>query len=332
MSTRDLFDSPSGHASPLAFARAFEEWVLGERRAKRLTQDSSIAVYEAMWTALAMWSVGEGLSLDTLSAPDLDRFLQSRGTVDDISNRYSWRLLRLVDRVMAHRARRGDVAHNQAAAQLLESRADLKYANAADKAPPPSYLVASEAKRLVTYLSAVRPGRSTAPHTWNEVRNRASVALMLGSGLTPGEVRALALRDVITEGGRTKDLPWKLAVAGHTDTPARETPIAAWAGQLLQFWLRTRTEQRIEGPWLFPSTRTGKPWGKVAQYNATREVLQAAGIDDLEGGSFRLRHTFALRQLRRGKSPDDVALWLGVSDPSVMARYRRILMAPVDVV
>ena len=54
---------------------------------------------------------------------------------------------------------------------------------------------------------------------------------------------------------------------------------------------------------LFPSTRsTGKPWGKVAQYNAAKEVLAATGLEDIEGGSFRLRHTFALRQLRKGKS------------------------------
>ena len=84
---------------------------------------------------------------------------------------------------------------------------------------------------------------------------------------------------------------------------------------------------------VFPSTRsTGKPWGKVAQYNAAREVLRAAGIDDVEGGSYRLRHTFALRQLRRGKTDDEVARWLGVSDPGVMARYRRVLQAPADVV
>ena len=84
---------------------------------------------------------------------------------------------------------------------------------------------------------------------------------------------------------------------------------------------------------LFPSTRsTGKPWGKVAQYNAAKEVLAATGLEDVEGGSFRLRHTFALRQLRKGKKPEEVAKWLGVTDPSVMARYQRVIVAPIDVV
>jgi hypothetical protein len=63
-----------------------------------------------------------------------------------------------------------------------------------------------------------------------------------------------------------------------------------------------RAELEIPGDWLFPSTKTGKPWGKVAQYNAAQQVLKDAGIDVAEGGSFRLRHTFALRKLRRGKT------------------------------
>jgi len=33
---------------------------------------------------------------------------------------------------------------------------------------------------------------------------------------------------------------------------------------------------------------------------------------------------FALRQLRRGKSPDLVAKWLGVVEMRVMDRYRRV--------
>lgn len=329
---RDLFDDHRDPVSPLAFTKAFETWLAAEQRAGRLRQPSSAEVYAHMWNALSAWAVADGLAIDAITAGDLDRFLQSRGNVDDISSRHGWRLLRLVDRVLAHRSRKEGLPPNLAAQELLERRSDLKYANAADKSPLPNYLSAFEAKQLVTYLSAVRPGRSTSPHTWNEVRNRASVALMLGAGLTPGEVRALRRSDVVTAGGVRKDLPWKIVVAGHAEAAARETPLAAWAGQLLQFWDQVRQEHAIEGDALFPSTRSGKPWGKVAQYNATREVLQAAGIDELEGGSFRLRHTFALRQLRRGKSPDEVARWLGVTDPSVMSRYRRVLTAPTDVV
>ena len=89
---------------------------------------------------------------------------------------------------------------------------------------------------------------------------------------------------------------------------------------------------QITGDALFPVTRGGRPWGKVAQYAAAKAVLAAAGLPDTEGGSFKLRHTFALRQLRRGTAPEEVAQWLGLSDVAALARYRRVLVAPVDVV
>ena len=50
-----------------------------------------------------------------------------------------------------------------------------------------------------------------------------------------------------------------------------------------------------------------------------------------EGGSFKLRHTFALRQLRRGTAPQQVAQWLGLSDVAALARYRMVLIAPAEV-
>lgn len=328
----DLF-SDLQQASPAEYRRALEGWLADAGRAGRLQRESSADVYEHMWSALAAWAVGNGISLGVLGAVDLERYLDSRGGSDELSARYACRLLRLVDRVMAHRARVEGLAPNRAAEDLLARRPDLRYANAADRDPLPEFLPASEAKRLVTYLSAVRPGRAAAGTPWQEVRNRASVGVMLGAGITPGEVRALELPDVVADGGRSKEVPWKLRIAGDGNGPARETPLAAWAGQLLRYWLDVRAEQGIPGAMLFPSTKaSGKPWGKVAQYNATREVLTAAGIDDVAGGSFRLRHTFALRQLRRGKAPDEVARWLGVSDPAVMARYQRVVAAPVDVV
>ncbi|HEX7637722.1 MAG TPA: site-specific integrase, partial [Burkholderiaceae bacterium] len=147
-------------------------------------------------------------------------------------------------------------------------------------------------------------------------------------GLTPGELRALSTSDVrLPRAG--SGTPCRLQVPASASTPARETPVAPWATRLLRRWLEQREALAIPGPMLLPSTRSsGKPWGKVAQYNATAAVLAEAGLADVTGGSFRLRHTFALRQLRRGTAEHEVARWLGVSDPAVMARYRGVLAAP----
>ena len=328
----DLFAN-SEVASPTEYHEAFRGWLAETEQAGLVQRESSAEVYEHMWSALTAWAVGNGLRLADIRASDLESFLGSRGGPSDLSARYSNRLLRLVDRVLSHAARVHDRPPNPAVTTLIAHRPDIRFANSPDAEPLPDFLAASEAKRLVTYLSAVRPGRATAGQPWQEVRNRASVGLMLGAGLTPGEVRALGCSAVVVDGGSAKGFPWKLRVAGNGNGPARETPVAAWAGQLLRYWLDVRAEQGVPGLMVFPSTKsTGKPWGKVAQYNATKEVLRAAGVDDVEGGSFRLRHTFALRQLRRGKAPDEVARWLGVSNPAVMARYQRVISSPVDVI
>jgi site-specific recombinase XerD len=47
---------------------------------------------------------------------------------------------------------------------------------------------------------------------------------------------------------------------------------------------------------------------------------------------FKLRHTFALRQLRKGKTEEEVARWLGLLDINSMTRYRRIVLSYQDVV
>jgi integrase len=348
--SHDLFDDPSP-ALP-AFQRSFEAWLSDARRHGNLARDSSEEAYRHLWSVLTKWCIAQKppVRLETLSAPDLQAFIASRsgaqGPDEELSPRYVWRLLHLVDRVLLHHQRQGGLRKSTAtasasprgsgtpAAQLMLSRPEWQYANAALADPLPEHLSAAQARRLVSYLSEARPrtGSRTGVRVWQELRNRASVALQLGAGLSPGDVRCMTLDGAVVAGGRQPGLPWKLRVSADGLSPEREAPLAPWAAQLLRHWLAVRADVGIGGDWLFPSTRSGKPWGKVAQYQAVKLVLSGAGFDDevVRGGSFRLRHTFALRQLRRGRSPEEVARWLGVSDPAVMARYQRVLIAPVD--
>lgn len=327
--TLDLFDDP--HAASLEeFQAAIASWLTNSSEVVRA---SSRHVYEHMWSAFSAWAIGNQIAIANITAADLEQYLGSRGSAEELSPRYVWRLLRLVDRILQHQAQARGLVENRAAAEVLASHPGIRFANASESDTLPQFFGAAEAKQLVVYLSSVRPGRASAGRSWQEIRDRASVGLMLGAGITPGEVRALTLKDVVEDGGNRKRMPWKLRIAGNGNAAARETPVAAWAGQLLRYWLDIRMEQGLPGAMVFPATKaTGKVWGKVAQYNAAKEVLRAAGMDDPGGGSFRLRHTFAIRQLRRGKRADDVAQWLGVSDPAVMARYGRVLSAPVDLV
>lgn len=338
MSTPDLFDSPADHALQ-GYLRAFDGWAAAASARGQFKAGDSLTVFHTMWMALAKWSLSQQPPISTrqLTAVDLEQFLSKRAkgdnTAGELSARYAWRMLNLIDRVLSEEARSAATTANRCAHELMLSRPEWRFANSSANDPSPDYLSAAQAKDLVNYLSQARPrpGRRGPDHTWQESRNRATVAVQLGAGLTPAEVRALTLQCVISQGGSHAGVPWKLRVAAHGLSHERETPIAGWAGQVMKYWLEVREQTQIAGDYAFPSTRTGKPLGKVAQYEATRQVMEASGLEKalVSGGSFRMRHTFALRQLRRGKNPDEVARWLGMK-PAEMNRYLRLVSAPIS--
>jgi integrase len=324
---------------------AFESWLADQRAAGTLRQTSSVAVYSEMWSGFTYWCVVQQpvVTLASLDTGDLEAFHAARfGTKSSdlsLSPRHALRLMRLIDRVLRHHAAEMDQAANTAAADWIASHPEVRYADAASEDPLPEFLSTAEAKHLIAYLSAARPrpGLSEARRnshvafTWQELRNRTAVALQLGGGLTPGDVRVLTLRSPTSHGGRVRARPWKVSVPGNGNSLPHETPVAPWAGELLQHWLQVRSEAGIAGEFLFPSTRTGKPWSKLSHYQCARQVLEDAGLDSSEGGSFRLRHTFAIRQLRRGTDPGQVARWLGI-EPEAMRKYDRVVAAPADVI
>lgn len=332
-------NTPSADATSLlrVYEQAFDRWLDHGGTARRVDRETSIGVYRAMWTSLTKWAVAQQppLAPEALTDTDLQRFLDKRaetGQPADLSPRYVWRLLHLVDRVLGHHARRHPHGACSAAMALLQTRPEWEYANAADKNPPPDCLTPPLTRQLVQYLSAARPrpGRLSAEHPWQDLRNRALVAVMLGAGVTPGEARELCNRDVLWDENLQQRLPAQLHIAAHERTPARQAPLAGWAGHVLAHWMATRAAEPIPGEHLFVSTRSGKPIGKVAQYEAVQRILNASGLPPavVTGGSYRLRHTFAVRQLRRGIDPAQVAHWLGI-DASEMSRYQRLIHRPI---
>ena len=342
MPSRSLFDEAPSH---YGLREAFERWLDDQRSSGSLRQPASIEVYREMWRGFTGWCLGQSpaVTLDSLGVQDLQAFQAARFGMKSadlsLTPRHALRLVRLVDRVLRHRAAQTGDDPNTAASDWLAANPQVRYAEAASADPLPEFLSVAEAKHLIAFLSNARPRPGVtgarrdahAAFTWQELRNRVAVALHLGGGLTPADVRALTLKSPVSRGGRIRERPWKVAIPGNGNSSARETPIAPWAGELLQHWLQVRSEMHIPGDVLFPSTRTGKPWSKQSHYASARQLLEEAGLDSNEGGTFKLRHTFALRQLRRGTAPDEVARWLGV-EPMVMDRYKRVVSTPMDVV
>lgn len=348
--TYPLFASANAIQLETKLKNAFESWIAWREQShsrarmfKALSEESA-EVYREMWHAFAAYCAEREIDLPDLTVEDLQTFLITRGTSTagtgmratskhpDLTPRYARRFLCLIDWITSHQAVDENVPVNQAARRLLE-RPEYKYANATEKNPVPEYLSDAQSKRLIAYVTQL-PDRRTVrqPLTWKEVRDRTAVAMMLGAGLTPGDVRSLKLSGVLIADGRKADVPWKLELPGNGNFPARDTPLAGWAGRQLAYWLTVRKEQKIGGEFVFPSTRDGKQWSDSRCFLSCRDVLSDAGIANDAGGLFKLRHTFALRQLAHGKSETEVAKWLGLLDSNGMVRYRRILTSPVDVV
>jgi hypothetical protein len=350
------------------FLNAFEAWCHHQRLFGRLRRGSSEAVYRAMWRALAAWCIAQdpALRLATLDGASLLSYLASRNGISGpgqaLTVRYQWRLLSLVHWVQSYQPSLGPARQRpqaDAAARLIAAQPTLRRANAADDKNPPSCLSDADCAQLLACLRAwwqadkADPPDNSAPEAtdqavepqppdtqpsaprWQTWRNRCAVALQLGAGLGPGDVRALRVVDVLVAGGPPHQAPdpnrsathppAQLRVPASGSAPLHITAIAPWAAHGLAQWLELRQQEALAGPWLFPSTRSGKPWGKVAQYGSVHQVLIDAGLTPGAGGSFRLRHSFALRQLQAGQAPEIVARWLGVIDPEVMARYQRLL-------
>ncbi len=347
--------------APLQFG--FQSWCAHQQQVGRLRHASSVKVYQAMWTALADWCAQQPAHphLAGLDGPLLLRYLDSRnglaGPGQALTVRYRLRLLALVRRVQAHDLAQHDSlavaasaqhpAHRRrGAAALAWSQAHLAASPAASMLPPeaPGSLGAAQCDQLIDWL--LRAPGASGDDRWRKLRDRCALALQLGAGLGPGDLRALRLADVQPAPATVPVAPaavltaqsarppgvvnwpatgWWLLVPANGNAPAYPAPVAAWAAGLLQCWLACRSAAGLPGLALFPSTRSGKPWGKVAQYNSACQSMLDAGLPNAPGGSFRLRHTFALRQLVHGHSADTVATWLGVTDPQVMQRYRQAL-------
>src|SRR5450830_557224 len=312
----------------------FGAWASSRTSVSRGLSEPTEAVQRAMWTAFSTWCIRNNIDAAKLTAVNLGKYLRSReGSVpaSELTPRYAWRLVNLIDRVLNFAASKQGRAPNRAAAELMESDSELKHANAEAMERLPEYLSDAQDRALVAFLEASVPKDSSTTVVWQTIRNRTGVALQRGAGLTPLEVRMLKVSSVFFDLDTTRG-PWKVRAPATGSVQAHDAPLARWARPLLAYWMQLRTELGIPGDWLLPSTKSGEPWGKTAQFDSVADVFESAGLTGLKCGSYRLRHTFAMRQLARPECTEEkVAEWMGI-DAKEMSRYRGILMAPVDVV
>lgn len=322
-----------------------EEWLAsrpgrGLRAGDGELSETSAQLYRDMWTvfvtrychlALHQRDSRSKDPLAQLTKADLQVLLDApaskgRGTSDQSwSERYAWRMLHLIDRLLAFDAQRQGKPKNNAAYQLLQE-APYRHANASHLDTAPELLTDGEVEQLINYLlSSSGLGQATSAHGlstssgWKPARDAAVVATMLGAGLAPSDVQALQLGGVAIHDGPVPGVPWRLTVPADGLSPQHQAPLASWAGQLMSHWLSTRERVAIPGSYVFPSTLKGGGLSRMSCHRIAVNVLDAAGISG--GVPFRLRHTFAVRQLCLGHSEEVVGRWLGLVESKAMRRY-----------
>lgn len=334
----DMLKLPDEVARTEALAAVFDAFVAARAEAHlagrphKPWRDSSLTMYRAAWGAFTEYCAERRLDLARLTVADLEAYLAKRSQrgasrgrptrTKELNGRYAYRVLSLIDKLIAFDAARrpGSVA-NTAARELIHR--DYKMVNFRDQDPLPRFLDKAERTRLVEVLTLpLGSSAAAAPRTWLELRDNAAVAVQLGGGITPGEVRQLKLEDITSGDSAT---PWRLEVAGSGNAPRRHALLASWAGRVLADWIAERARLDLPGSWVF-CTERGAQWAKNTCDKASDAVLVRARVHP-DRGHFRLRHTYALIELRDHKRPyEEVARALGVKDTLAWRlRYERVI-------
>jgi integrase/recombinase XerD len=155
---------------------------------------------------------------------------------------------------------------------------------------------------------------------WRDVRDRALLALLIGSGLKVAEARDLAIDSLHLDRA-----PAEVTVrGGHQE---RMVPLTEASVQALQPWLAMRGNDVQLAPFLFPGEDQSMLSASTI-YRVVATAIAKAELNPLHTGPSVLRHTFALRQLREGVPLAALSAWLGHQQETSTAVYRFMVASP----
>ncbi|MCA7942135.1 tyrosine-type recombinase/integrase [Burkholderia cepacia] len=182
-----------------------------------------------------------------------------------------------------------------------------------DGEPEPCYLP-PDADAALQHHVQPRPDDTPA-----DCRNRAIVALLLGSGITSAEIRATT-HDALDLDAR----PPALSVPRDRARPARRIRLAEFSLAPLSAW-RARSSDAPASALLFPAPRRGGAMNDMFLLLVVRDALSAIGFHAADISPRVLRNTVARRQLLAGHAHADVSTMLGLVSTRTVTRLRQTL-------
>jgi integrase/recombinase XerD len=145
-----------------------------------------------------------------------------------------------------------------------------------------------------------------------DLRHRAMLAILYGSGLRVSEVARLKVADIDS----ARNVLWVRSGKGRKDRQALLPP-------KLRELLRCYWRSRRPTDWLFPGTRAGQPISVKAIFMACRKAARAAGIAKSVHPHL-LRHAFATHLLEAGVNLRTIQFLLGHANLETTARYLQV--------
>src|SRR5260370_15653537 len=293
-------------------ADAYRAWQATEAAGadRRSFSARSITPPSAMFDRFLRHLVTHGVTVATFGADHLESFFA------DVENRCTpgtttrLRYAKLVDRLCRHLIE-VELRQSNPAAELARNEAWP------EDEPEPLFLDADADDRLQEFV------QPTPADAQREPRNRAIVALLLGTGITAAEIRAACNGHLVIDAVRPH-----LFVPKRGPRDERKVTLPAFALPALELWQSVRAADGADAL-LFPSPRGGKSMNDMFLGLVVREALETVGFRAPHMSPRVLRNTYARRQQLAGRSNEDVSRLLGLVSQRTVIRLRATLPVPV---
>ena len=273
----------------------------------------SAHIYRSMFGKFALWLARENKKFSLIIEQDLIRFISRNRADGEQNSLISRRHLRLLERCYKHLR----IQPNPASAAL-------QIANANGYIAQDHGMQVLDSADIATFINALpplgQPGPNRTgrpPKAWKRRRDHAMQATMLFAGLKVAETIGLRLSEIDDPfSGAFGDEAIVLAInpeGKHDTSHAHDTVLRAYGALALRTWLKERDTLGIKGDLVFPGDLAGNPLSAVTVYRQVRATFGRAGINVDHNGGRTLRNTFAVEELKGGRTLADLKKLLGLA-------------------
>jgi site-specific recombinase XerD len=274
---------------------------------KRPFSERSVIQHIAMFDRFLRHLIAKDVDLATFSAAHLESFFA------DVDNRCApgtttrLRYVKLIDRLCRHLVEIG--------LRQVNPAADFARAQVwPEDEPEPLFLNAEADARLQAYV------QPQATDEVRDMRNRAIVGLLIGTGVTSIEIRSAKHRHLIVEGPRPE-----MIVPKRGPRDERRIPLPSFALVPASRYCEALASSAQPDGLLFPVVKMGKTMSDMMLIKIVKAALQAIDFRAPDMSPRVLRNTYARRLLLEGRSNDEVSQLLGLSSQRTVVRLRATL-------